>query len=107
MEHPYSIDLVDAFSGKIRLGTIRSDNVHWEQENNEPVRIDGVLRFSPQDKQIYLKTASMLGDTLKLWVSDEINTLSGMFQLSFFDPSSNRATFHSVGEVEITVATTL
>lgn len=106
MEHPYSIDLVDAFSGKIRLGTIRSDNVHWEQENGEPVCIEGVLRFSPQDKQVYLKTASMHRDTLKLSISDETNTLAGMFQLSFFDPTSHQATFHSVGDIEITAAAT-
>jgi len=99
--HSYRIDLIDSRARKSRLGSVPDASVRCTQDTRNPISIEGELLFSPDDKQIYLKTASTHGDTLKLSIANDTRTFLGDFCLHFFDPQSNRAIFRSVGDVKV------
>lgn len=101
MGKAYCIDLIDHRARKSRLGSVPDDSVRCTQDTKHPISIEGELHFSPEDKQIYLKTASTHGDTLKLSIANDTRTFLGDFCLHFFDPQSNRAIFRSVGDVKV------
>lgn len=101
MGHPYRIDLIDHRARKTMLGTVDQESIHCTADTKRPISVEGELHFSPEDKQIYLKTASTHGDTLELSISNETRTFLGSFCLSFFDPQSSRAVFRSIGDVKV------
>ena len=101
MGQSYRIDLIDCQARKSRLGTVTQESIRCTLDTKRPISVEGELYFSPVDKQIYLKTASTHGDMLKLSISNDTRTFLGNFCLHFFDPQSNRAVFHSMGDVKV------
>jgi hypothetical protein len=97
----YRIDLIDRCARKSPLGSVADKSIRCTMDTKHPISVEGELYFSPEDKLIYLKIASTHGDTLKLSISNETRTFLGDFCLNFFDPQSNRAVFHSVGDVKV------
>ena len=104
MGQAYTIDLIDQHARKMHLGSITSPSIRNEADSQYPIEVQGELKSSPEDKQVYLQTASTHGDTLHLSISNETETLLGNFRLSFFDPQSQEAVFNSVGNVEVIAA---
>jgi len=100
MGQAYTINLIDHDARKTHLGSVTDACIHHHQ-NNTPMYVNGELLFTPEDKQIYLQTASTHGDTLKLSISNETQTFLGRFHVSFFDPHSHQAVFRSIGDVEL------
>jgi len=101
MGQSYRIDLIDRRARKSRLGSVAQDCIRCTTDTKRPISVEGELYFSPEDKQIYLKTAATHGDTLKLSISNNTRTFLGDFCLDSFDPQSNRAVFRSVGDVKV------
>lgn len=101
MGQAYNIDLIDRHARKMHLGSITSSSVKCKGTKHAPVKVHGELRSTPEDKRIYLQTASTHGDTLKLSISNDTKTFLGNFRLSFFDPQSHEAIFSPIGNIEV------
>lgn len=101
MGQAYTIDLIDRYARKTNLGSVTPSSVKCRKKSQCPLKVRGELKCTPDDKTIYLQTASTHGDTMRLSISNDSKTFLGKFRLSFFDPQSHQAIFSSIGDVEV------
>ncbi len=104
MGQAYTIDLIDQHARRMHLGSVTPCSIERRKERRTPLKMCGELKCTPEDKQVYLQTASTHGDTMRLSISNDTETFLGKFRLSFFDPQSHQAIFRSVGDVELVQA---
>tara|TARA_R110002096_G_scaffold414071_2_gene615078 strand:+ start:532 stop:849 length:318 start_codon:yes stop_codon:yes gene_type:complete len=102
MGQAYTIDLIDQHARKMHLGSVTPSSVECTKNRHTPLQMRGELKCTPEDKKVYLQTASTHGDAMRLSFSNDSGTFLGKFRLSFFDPQSQQAIFNSIGDVEMT-----
>lgn len=101
MGQTYSIDLIDKHAQRMNLGSVATASVKCQKKSKTPLKVRGELYCTPDDKKIYLQTASTHGDTMHLSISNDTKTILGKFRLTFFDPHSHQAIFNAIGDVEV------